>query len=209
MKRGTPTVLGLSVGLPFTLYAWRLRTRAAQELLAVAGIAVGVALVFGVLVANTSIGGSAGSLVHQLIGSAQLQLVARSQQGIPENVTREVEALPGVQAASPLLREDVVIAGPKGSEAMQLIGLTVHQLSLDAEATRDLGSSAAGLISRGIGLPSSVAETIGAHADGDGDPARQRAAPDEPVSAVLGSQTVERLQTVRSAITLLDNGASA
>ncbi len=205
MKRSTPTVLGLSVGLPFTLYAWRLRTRAAQELLAVAGIAVGVALVFGVLVANTSIGGSAGSLVHQLIGSAQLQLVARSQQGIPENVTREVEALPGVRAASPLLREDVVIAGPRGSEAVQLIGATAHQLSLNAQATRDLGSGATGLISRGIGLPTSVAEAIGAHANDTvilrADGQRQI----EPVSAVLGSQTVGAVANSPIAITLLGN----
>ncbi|MGA9284396.1 MAG: FtsX-like permease family protein [Solirubrobacteraceae bacterium] len=205
MKRRTPTVLGLSIGLPFTLYAWRLRTRAAQELLAVAGIAVGVALVFGVLVANTSIGGSAGSLVHQLIGSAQLQLVARSQQGIDQRVTPEVEALPGVQAASPLLREDVVIAGPKGSEAIQLIGATAHQLSLNAQATRDLGSSATGLISRGIGLPTSVADAIGAQANGTvilrADGRRQI----EPVSAVLGSQTIGAVANSPIGITLMSN----
>ena len=205
MKRGAPTLFGLSVGLPFTLYAWRLRTRAAQELLAVAGIAVGVALVFGVLVANTSIGGSAGSLVHQLIGSAQLQLVARSEQGIPQRVTPEVEALPGVEAASPLLREDVVIAGPRGSEAIQLIGATAHQLSLNAQATRDLGSTATGLISRGIGLPTMVAEAIGAHANGTvivrADGRRQV----EPVSAVLGSQTVGAVANSPIAITLMSN----
>ncbi|MGA7703288.1 MAG: FtsX-like permease family protein [Solirubrobacteraceae bacterium] len=205
MKRGTPTVFGLSVGLPLTLYVWRLRTRAAQELLAVAGIAVGVALVFGVLVANTSIGGSAGSLVHQLIGSAQLQLVARSQQGIDQSVAPKVEALPGVQAASPLLREDVVIAGPRGSEAIQLIGATAHQLSLNASATRDLGSTATGLISRGIGLPTSVASAIGAHANGTvvvrADGRRQT----EPVSAVLGSQTVGAVANSPIAITLMSN----
>ncbi len=205
MKRGMPTVFGLSVGLPFTLYAWRLRTRAAQELLAVAGIAVGVALVFGVLVANTSIGGSAGSLVHQLIGSAQLQLVARSQQGIDQSVTTKVEALPGVQAASPLLREDVVIAGPKGSEAIQLIGATAHQLSLNAQATRDLGSSATGLISRGIGLPTSVADAIGAQANGTvilrADGRRQI----EPISAVLGSQTIGAVAKSPIGITLMSN----
>jgi putative ABC transport system permease protein len=190
MKRGMPTVFGLSVGLPFTLYAWRLRTRAAQELLAVTGIAVGVALVFGVLVANTSIGGSAGSLVHQLIGSAQLQLVARSQQGIDQSVTTKVEALPGVQAASPLLREDVVIAGPKGSEAIQLIGLTVKQLSLDAEATKDLGTSSAALIAHGIGLPSRVAQAIGARPDATVTVRANGSAQPVQVQAVLGSQTI-------------------
>ena len=203
MKRGAPTVFGLSVGLPFTLYAWRLRTRAAQELLAVAGIAVGVALVFGVLVANTSIGGSAGSLVHQLIGSAQLQLVARSEQGIPQRVTPEVEALPGVEAASPLLREDVVIAGPRGSEAIQLIGLTVKQLSLDAEATRDLGTSSAALIAHGIGLPASVARAIGARPDSTLTVRANGKAQQVQVQAVLGSQTIGAVAASPIGIALL------
>ena len=151
MKLRTPTVLGLNLSVPFSLYAWRLRTRAAQELLAAIGIAVGVALVFGVLVANTSIGGSAASLVHQLVGSAQLQLVARSQDGFDENVI-EGPALPGVQATSPIL-QDVVLSGSRAGEPIRLIGLTARQLSLNPEAARNLGSSATRLISGGIGLP--------------------------------------------------------
>jgi putative ABC transport system permease protein len=199
-----PTVLGLSPGLPFTLYAWRLRTRTAQELLAAAGIAVGVALVFGVLVANTSIAGSAGGLVHQLIGSAQLQLAARSQGGFSERLVQEVEALPGVQATSPLLREDIAIVGSRGSEPIQLIGATADQLSLEPQATRDLGSGAAGLISGGVGLPSSVAETIGARPDdavtlrADGKSQTVR------VRAVLGPQTIGAVAGSPVAIALLD-----
>ena len=68
----------------FRFYGWRLRRHTAQELLAGGGIAVGVALVFGVLVANTSLIGSAGTLLHGLIGSARLQLVARSSDGFDE-----------------------------------------------------------------------------------------------------------------------------
>lgn len=203
MTRRTPTILGLSIGLPLTLYVWRLRTRAAQELLAATGIAVGVALVFGVLVANTSIGGSAGGLVHQLIGSAQLQLVARSQGGIDQRVAQEVQALKGVQAASPLLRENVVIAGPRGSEPIQLIGATAGQLSLNPEVTHDLGSGATSLISGGMGLPSSVAAAIGARPDhtvtvgANGKLHRVR------IRAVLGSQTVGAVADSPIAITLL------
>jgi putative ABC transport system permease protein len=203
MRLRPPTILGLSIGLPFTLYAWRLRTRAAQELLAMAGIAVGVALVFGVLVANTSIGGSAGGLVHQLIGTAQLQLVARSQEGIDEGLAHQVQDLPGVQASSQLLREDVVIVGPRSSEPVQLIGLTIRQLSLNPEAARDLGSSAAALISDGIGLPSSVAEATGAGPD---TPLTLRAdgkIQTAHVSAVLGSQTIGAVASSPVAIALL------
>ncbi len=197
-------MLGLDLSLPFSLYAWRLRTRAAQELLAATGIAVGVALVFGVLVANTSIGGSASGLVHQLIGSAQLQLASRSQDGFSEQVARRVEALPGVQASSPLLQEDAVIAGSHGSEPIQLIGLTVRQLLLNPEVTRDLGSSAANLISDGVGLPSSVAETTGANANAPVSLSANGTVQRVPVGAVLGSQTIGAVASSPIAIALLD-----
>jgi putative ABC transport system permease protein len=204
MKIRAPTVLGLSIGLPFTLYVWRLRTRAAQELLAAVGIAVGVALVFGVLVANTSIGKSAGGLVHQLVGSAQLQLAARSQEGFSQGQVKRVEALPGVLAISPLLRENVVISGSRGREAVQLIGATDRQVSLNPQATRDLGSGATNLVSGGIGLPSSVAESIGARA---GEKIIVRVNGKQQavgVSVVLGSQTVGAVADSPIAITLLD-----
>jgi putative ABC transport system permease protein len=203
MRLRTPTVLGLDLSLPFSLYAWRLRTRAAQELLAAIGIAVGVALVFGVLVANTSIGGSASGLVHQLIGSAQLQLASRSQDGFSEQFARRVEALPGVQASSPLLQEDAVIAGSHGSEPIQIIGLTVHQLSLNPEAARDLGSSAANLLSDGIGLPSSVAEATGANANTVVSLSANGTLQRVPVGAVLGSQTIGAVASSPIAIALL------
>ncbi len=203
MRLRTPTVLGLDLSLPFSLYAWRLRTRAAQELLAAIGIAVGVALVFGVLVANTSIGGSASGLVHQLIGSAQLQLASRSQEGFSEQFARRVEALPGVQASSPLLQENAVIAASHGSETIQLIGLTVRQLSLNPEAARDLGSSAANLLSDGIGLPSSVADATGANANSVVSLSANGTLQRVPVGAVLGSQTIGAVASSPIAIALL------
>ena len=203
MKLRTPTILGLNAGLPFTLYWWRLRRRAAQEILAAAGIAVGVALVFGVLVANTSIAGTVRSLVHQLIGSAQVQLVARSQEGFSQRLVREVEALPGVEASSPLLREDVALVGPKGSEPVQLIGATGSQLLLNPVATRNLGSGAANLISGGIGLPRNVAETIGARPDETVTLRADGKTQAVHVRAILDSQTIGAVASSPVAITLL------
>ncbi len=153
-------MLGLSAGLPLTLYAWRVRQRPAQELLAAAGIAVGVALVFGVLVANTSITSSAGQLIQQLVGSARLQLAARSEAGFSKALVERAARLPGVQVASPLLREDATVQGPRGSERVQLVGVTPSLLLLGASATRNLGAGAL-LISGGVGLPASVAATVG------------------------------------------------
>jgi putative ABC transport system permease protein len=203
VKLRSPTILDLNVGLPFTLYWWRLRNRAAQELLAAAGIAVGVALVFGVLVANTSIAGSVRSLVHQLIGSAQVQLVARSQNGFSQRLASEVEALPDVEASSPLLREDVTLVGPRGSQPIQLIGATGSQLLMNPIATRNLGSGAAGLISGGIGLPRKVATTLGASADETVTLHANGKAQAVRVRAILDSQTIGAVASSPVAITLL------
>ena len=49
------------------LYRRRLRAHPLQELLAGAGIAVGVALVFGVLIANAGLTGSVEKLVRGLV----------------------------------------------------------------------------------------------------------------------------------------------
>ena len=78
MKRLNPTIAGVRLSMLFHLYRVRLRSHAIQELLSGSGIAVGVALVLGVLVANTSLTSSAGELVHQFAGSARLQLSASS-----------------------------------------------------------------------------------------------------------------------------------
>jgi putative ABC transport system permease protein len=159
-----PRILGLSATVPLTLYVWRVRRRPAQELLAAAGIAVGVALVFGVLVANSGITGSADRLVHQIIGSARLQLAARSEAGFSERIAERAAYLPGVEVASPVLREDATVVGPAGSEQVQLLGIVPSLRRLNPEATRNLGAGEL-LIYGGLGLPSSVAATTGAQTD--------------------------------------------
>lgn len=203
MRLRSPTILGLDLGLPFVLYWWRLRRRAAQELLAAAGIAVGVGLVFGVLVANTSINGSVKSLVHQLIGTAQVQLVSRSPEGIDENVVSEVEALPGVQAASPLLRQNVTLISARRSQPVQLIGVTVRQLSLNPAVTRGLGSGAEGLISGGVALPQSVASALGVQPEGTVRIGANGQIRTVPVRTVLSSQAVGTIASSPVAIGLL------
>jgi putative ABC transport system permease protein len=180
-----------------------LRRAATQELLAAAGIAVGVALVFGVLVANTSINGSVKSLVHQLIGSAQVQLVARSQDGISEKTVREVEALHGVQAVSPILRENVTLIGAKKSQSVQLIGVTVRQLSLSPPATRGLGDGAEGLISGGVALPESVAQVLKAHPEEKIRLAVNGVTHVVPVRTILSGQAVGTVASSPVAISLL------
>ncbi len=87
-----PKIFGVRLTMLLFLYRRRLRAHPMQELLAGTGIAVGVALVFGVLLANSSLTSSADQLVHGLDGSARLTLLARSGAGFPEQLTEKVQA---------------------------------------------------------------------------------------------------------------------
>ncbi|MBA3809580.1 MAG: hypothetical protein H0X28_14495, partial [Solirubrobacterales bacterium] len=74
------------------LYRVRLRTRLVQELLAIVGIAVGVALLFASQVANTSLSGSVRQLSSGLVGQSRLQLAARGPNGFDARVLAQVQA---------------------------------------------------------------------------------------------------------------------
>jgi putative ABC transport system permease protein len=154
------TILGLRPSMLFRFYGWRLRRHTAQELLAGGGIAVGVALVFGVLVANNSLMGSAGDLLHGLVGSARLQLVARSSDGFDEELVNTVRELPGVGVAAALLREDAIVVGPRGRESIQLIGVDPNIVRLGVLSSQE-ASPVALQLTRGVGLPAEMASAIG------------------------------------------------
>ncbi len=190
------------MGSLLTLYRWRMRQRLAQELLAAAGIVVGVALVFGVLLANTSITGSAGRLVHQLVGSARLQLAARSAEGFDQNLAEVAGRLPGVQVAVPILRENATVIGPSGREPVQLIGVTPHLVALGSVATQNLGSGAQ-LIAGGLGLPSGVANTVGARITQPVTLVANGEVHSLKVHAVLVSQTVGAVASSPVVVALL------
>ena len=164
-ERLNPRIGGLRVDVLIGMYRRQLKYHAVRELLAGGGIAVGVALVFGVLVANSSVLGAARDIIHSVDGSASLELAARSPQGFSETLAKEVTQMPGVRDAAPLLRENAVIAGPHGSRSVQLVGVTPSLISLRGSVTRNLGPGN-GLLSGGIGLPAGVAQTIGAQAGG-------------------------------------------
>jgi putative ABC transport system permease protein len=159
--RLSPTVLGMRPSALLDLYRWHLKDHRMQELLAGLGIAVGVALFFGVLVANTSIQGSASQLLQAVTGSARYELSARSSGGFEENVVDAVRALPGVQATAPILRESATIVGPSGRQLVQLLGVTPGLVALHTAAVKNLGAGTT-LLSGGIGLPSEVAAATGA-----------------------------------------------
>jgi putative ABC transport system permease protein len=157
-----PRILGIRLSMLLYLYRRRLRAHPVGELLAGGGVAIGVALVFGVLLANASLTSSEGQLVHGLAGSARFALVARSAQGFDERLAQRAGSLPGVQVAAPVLRENVTLRSPRGEEAVQLIGVTPSLEALGGAATQELDAGEQ-LLEGGLGLPTGVAQALGAH----------------------------------------------
>jgi putative ABC transport system permease protein len=156
-----PKILGIRLDMLLYLYRRRLRAHPVAELLAGSGVAIGVALVFGVLLANASLTSSAGRLVYGLAGSARWELTARSSQGFSERIVEQVGELEGVQVAAPVLRENVTLIGPGGRRAVQLIGVTPSLEALGGVATQELGEGTQ-LLKGGLGLPTDVASALGA-----------------------------------------------
>ncbi len=156
-----PRIAGVRMSMLVHLYRLRLRSHAVQELLAASGIAVGVALVLAVLVANSGLTGSAGELIHEVVGSARLELAARSSEGFDEGLLKRIRRLPGVRAAAAVLREDVAVVGPAGRRSLQLIGVTPGVVTLGGLGTRVFGPGGS-RFHGGLTLPGTVADETGA-----------------------------------------------
>ncbi len=142
------------------LYRVRLRARAAQECLAVLGIAAGVALLFASQVSSSSLQSSVGELTHGIAGDATLQLLARSPQGFPQSTLARVRAIPGVLTAAPLLEADANASGPRGSESVELVGADASLPKLGGRLVRHAELTPFGGVGA-IVLPAPLARAIG------------------------------------------------
>jgi putative ABC transport system permease protein len=143
-----------------SLYLLRLRARLVQELFAVLGIAVGVALLFASQVANTSLNGSVDQLTSGIVGRASLQLEARDPEGFDERVLARVQRLPGVRQAAPVLATDAYLIGPAGRRVVYLIGADPSFAHLGGVLLRHLtATQLAG--QRAVALPAPIAQQIG------------------------------------------------
>jgi putative ABC transport system permease protein len=111
-------------------YTRHLRVQPLRELMAVAGVAAGVALLFAVQVAHRSITGSFEEIAHGVAGRATLELASRGPEGFDQHISDEVERMPGVQAAAPIFEQPIVVVGPMGRRALTLVGATEQLASL-------------------------------------------------------------------------------
>ena len=118
------------------LYRVRVRSRLGQELLALAGIAAGVALLFASQVASGSMQGSISQLSRGVLGRATLQMLARGPGGLPGNMLGQARRLPGVKIAAPVLETNANAIGPHGQQPVELIGADESLRSLGGSLTR-------------------------------------------------------------------------
>jgi putative ABC transport system permease protein len=155
----------MSLGEILFLYRARLRERVVvvQELLAVLGIAVGVALLFASQVASTSLDSSVRQLTKQLVGATQYQLDARGPEGVSERVVAEARSLPGVRAALPLLEQQANVIGPAGRASVDLIGADPRLARIGGPLLRRLSTGPLAF-DDAIALPASLAGSVGAGA---------------------------------------------
>ena len=142
------------------LYRIRLRARLVQEALAALGIAVGVALLFASQVASTSLTGSVRQLTSGLVGQSRLQLQARGSQGFSERLLDQVQRLPGVRSAAPILEVQANVVGPKGQHAVYLIGADPSFVRLGGPLLRHF-SAAALARQHAVALPAPIAQQTG------------------------------------------------
>lgn len=175
-------------------YWRRARIRAKhEELFALAGIAVGVALLFAVQVSNQSLSASVTSLTEGLVGRAQFQLKARDPHGFDESLVRKIERIDGVQAAAPVLEVQANVSARDGRErSVTLLAADPRLARLGGSLVRGYaGEQLAGL--RAVVIPASVARAL------DVEPGRSIAVQtggqtaQAPVASVVGADRLGAL----------------
>jgi putative ABC transport system permease protein len=155
----------MSLGEILFVYRARMRERSVlvQEAIAVAGIAVGVALLFSSQVASASLDGSVRALDSQIVGSTQFQLDSRSSEGMDARLAGTVERLPGVEAALPLLEQQATITGPGGSASIDLFGAEARFARFGGDLLKSLTAKQLEH-QRALAVPAPLATRIGAGA---------------------------------------------
>jgi putative ABC transport system permease protein len=142
------------------LYRVRLRRRWLQELLAIVGIATGVALLYAASVANLSLSGPVRQLNQQIVGDSQLQLIQRGSDGFSDRVYNTVREIRGVRRAAPILHVPASLVGPRGRQSLTVYGSDPRVMRVRGPLVK--GYSAADLASQeAVAVTTSVAEKLG------------------------------------------------
>lgn len=141
-------------------YRDRLRIRWLQELLAIAGIAVGVALLYSSSVANTSLSGPVRQLSKGIVGDSQLQVVARGPGGLRAALADQLRTVPGVRIAAPILQVQANVVGPRGQAPVTVFGADPRVVQLKGSLLDGFTRGEAAQ-QETVALPEPIARTTG------------------------------------------------
>jgi putative ABC transport system permease protein len=167
------------IGLLRTLvlfYKPNLRVQPLRELFAIGGVAAGVALLFAVQVAQSSVTGSFEAIAHGVAGRATLEVAARGPSGFGEHVAEEIERMPDVRASAPIFQQPIVAVGAEGRRPLTLIGATEQITALGGRLSSAFQHAAEGNTRGLLILTASTARAIGAR-------------PGEEVKLLVGERT--------------------
>lgn len=170
-------------------YRARLRVQPLQELLALVGIATGVALIFAVQIASTSVTGTVEKLSNAVTGTATVQVVARDTRGVDEGILDGIWKVAGVQSVAPVLEQRADVRGPEGLRSVDLVGVTPALATLKGPLTQSLGESGPRL-SDALLLPAPLAEAIGVDSADSAIVQSGGRSVRAPIAARLGSEQI-------------------
>jgi putative ABC transport system permease protein len=146
------------------LYRARLSVGAVlvQEVFAIVGISIGVALLFASQVASTSLTHSVQQLTNQVVGSAKrFQLDAKGPAGVDGRLLTDVRSIPGVRAALPVLEVQANVIGLRGQRSVDLLGTDPQLAHFKGPLLRHFSAERLARL-KAIALPAPVAQAIGA-----------------------------------------------
>jgi putative ABC transport system permease protein len=147
------------------LYPARVGRTLVPELLALAGITLGVALLYSSQVAAGSLTGSVTHLPGTL-AAMRLQVIARSPEGVPaEPLLARVQALPGVRQAAPVLQVPALAIGARAARPVELVGVEPSAVKLNSPYLRRVTPAQLAHI-EAVAIPEALAHAIGARTFG-------------------------------------------
>ena len=140
----------------------RFRHRARhEELFALVGFAVGVALLFAVQVSNQSLRASIATLTDGVVGDAQWQLTARDARGFEAATSDRVAAVDGVRAVASVLELQANLTKGGRERSVTVLAADERLADLGGSVVRGPAAERLGGLS-GILLPAEVATGLGA-----------------------------------------------
>jgi putative ABC transport system permease protein len=94
-----------------------------RALLAAAGIAAGVALVVCVGTIGSTLDQALTASERDVTGAADVEVLGVDETGLPQRLVPEIERVPGVVRAAPIVRGRAELGGPRGTKRALILGI--------------------------------------------------------------------------------------